>query len=77
MCGVSWTQRHPIAAGVYSEESAVYIYILWEERLSVSAESTESHRLYWESLRELDSSAESLSGDKPERGVTSPEGAGK
>ena len=41
MCGVSWTQRHITAAGVYNDGSdCVYSVV---ERLSVSAESTESH----------------------------------
>ena len=41
MCGVSWAQWHLIAAVVYSDWcDCVYSVV---ERLSVSAESTESH----------------------------------
>ena len=41
MCGVSWAQRHLTAAGVYSDGSDCGYSVV--ERLSASAESTESH----------------------------------
>ena len=41
MCGVSWAQWHLIAAVVYSDWCDCAYSVV--ERLSVSAESTESH----------------------------------